>query len=266
MTTFLRLALLAAMSALGACGGSSPGGQPSGPTTLAKSGGDQQTGIVGAALTTPLRVKVTYAGGTGVSGVAVAWAAVSGGGKVWTGSSATDANGEAWAIATLGAAAGTNTFTATAASPAGSPVGLSVIARVQQGLAPAFAAAHPAVVGVVAVSTGTKRFDVDLSIDAAGDTVVVLPNSVGYTSGIFEAPGAGLSLTGSGSSYHTYQLVYHPSTRTADLYVDGALRLQGYPGLTTYSADEGGSPPRPGVPGPRWPRRSRSNGWSLTRR
>ena len=326
MNTCMRLTLLASLSALGACGGGS-GNHASKPTTIARVGGDQQTGIVGVALTTPLTVKVTDAGGQGVGGVAVAWAAASGGGKVWKASSVTDSSGQASAIATLGLTAGPNTFTATAQGLTGSPVtftatgpafspafavvhlgtadplqegfavwmyllgqstvdavpedmgrdvwrisgqtqsqqyayyaapltpaqqtafetdgfGLTVIARVEQGLAPAYTSASPAMIGVVAVSTTTKRFDVDLSIDAAGDTVVVLPDSVAYTGNeLFVAPGRSLTLTGSGSSYHTYQLVYDPVTQLADLYVDGVVRLQDYPGLTTYSPDEGGSRP-----------------------
>lgn len=107
---------------------------------------------------------------------------------------------------------------------------LSVMERVQQGVAPVYTPSNPVVIGVVAVSTGVKRFDIDLGVNNNGDTVVVLPDLVGYSGSLFVTPGASYTLTGLGSSYHTYQLVYHPTSELADLFVDGIMRIQNYAG------------------------------------
>jgi hypothetical protein len=118
---------------------------------------------------------------------------------------------------------------------------LNVKERVVQGNAPIYDAANPAVIGVVALSTGSKRFDIDLGVNSAGNTVVVLPNYVTVSGGIGITPGASYTLTDSGSSYHTYQLTYNPTTQLSDLFVDGIERIQGYSGFSYYSPDEGNS-------------------------
>ncbi|WP_306533536.1 beta-propeller fold lactonase family protein, partial [Geobacter sp.] len=55
------------------------------------------------------------------------------------------------------------------------------------------------------------------------------------------APGATFTLEGSGSGYHTYQLVYNPNTQLSDLYVDGIKRIQNKADLIYNAAVEGGS-------------------------
>jgi hypothetical protein len=94
---------------------------------------------------------------------------------------------------------------------------LTVVERVLQGIAPVYSPANPAIIGVVAVSTGSQRFDIDFGVDGNGDTVVVLPDNAYYSGNSVVTPGASFTLTGSGSSYHAYQLVYDPSTELADL-------------------------------------------------
>jgi len=117
---------------------------------------------------------------------------------------------------------------------------LSVTQRVVLGAAPIYTPANPAIISVTAVSTGSKRFDIDLGVDSYGDTVVVLPDLIGVSGGAFVTPGATFTLTGSSDSYHTFKLVYHPTTQLADLYVDGVMRIQNYAGVT-YSSIEGNS-------------------------
>lgn len=75
---------------------------------------------------------------------------------------------------------------------------------------------------------GGPRFDIDLSINSQGDTVVLLPETT---------PGGvitGLTDTLTDSGYHTYQLYYNPATSSANLYIDGHLALSGYTGQTAY--------------------------------
>lgn len=80
---------------------------------------------------------------------------------------------------------------------------------------------------------GGPRFDIDLAINSNGDTVVILPTTIGF------GPGGGVTETGltdtlTGSGYHRYQLYYNPATRSANLYIDGYLALSGYTGETAF--------------------------------
>ncbi len=93
----------------------------------------------------------------------------------------------------------------------------------------------------------TPRFDIDLSINSSGNTVVTLPTTYSFGSGgVVQATGLTDTLTD--SAYHTYQLYYNPSTSSADLYIDGNLALSGYTGLASFpgyqrlywGADSGG--------------------------
>jgi len=92
-------------------------------TTLAVSGGDNQSGTVGAALPTAPAVLITDQSGNPVSGVAVTFAVASGGGSATGTSTNTNASGIAtlgsW---TLGTTAGANTLSAASGSLAGSPL------------------------------------------------------------------------------------------------------------------------------------------------
>jgi len=76
-----------------------------------------------------------------------------------------------------------------------------------------------------------KRFDIALSLDASGDTVVGLNTSI-TGSGPFERTGPTYTLSGLGSTYHAYDLLFEPGTQSADLYVDGVLRIADYQGFT----------------------------------
>ena len=123
------LAIVASL-VLAACGddGSSP---PGPPASVAGLSGNNQTAVVGQALTNPIKVRVTDAGGRAVSGVVVDFAVTVGGGGVTTAVAGdlsageyafrlaldvavtTDAQGEAEATWTLGTTAGGQAATAT---------------------------------------------------------------------------------------------------------------------------------------------------------
>ncbi len=100
-------------------------------------------------------------------------------------------------------------------------------------------------VGVL--SPSGNRFDIDLSINSSGNTVVTLPTGYYFGAGdVVQASGPTVTLTD--SAYHTYQLYYNPSTKSANLYIDGNLALIGYHGETQFlgyqrlywGADSGG--------------------------
>jgi adhesin/invasin len=90
---------------------------------IAVNAGNNQTGTAGGAVSVPPSVKVTDAHGNPVAGVAVTFAVATGGGSVTGAAQTTNASGVAtvgsWM---LGASAGTNTLTASAAGLSGSPV------------------------------------------------------------------------------------------------------------------------------------------------
>ncbi|HVM44128.1 MAG TPA: hypothetical protein VMT77_11485, partial [Gemmatimonadales bacterium] len=92
-------------------------------TQIAKFAGDSQTAAVGGAVPVPPAVIVRDASNNPVAGVGVTFAVAGGGGSVTPSAVATDASGVA-AVAswTLGATAGANSLTASAAGLAGSPV------------------------------------------------------------------------------------------------------------------------------------------------
>ena len=87
---------------------------------IAKNGGDTQTGVQGTQLTTPLNVLVTDGSSNPVSGITVNWAVASGNGSVGAATSTTNGSGVATVTATLGAAGGANSYTATVAGLTGS--------------------------------------------------------------------------------------------------------------------------------------------------
>ena len=91
-------------------------------STIAAVSGASQAAVVNSALPQPLVVRVTASDGVGVAGVAVTFAAGTGGGTVGTANATTDAGGLAQTTFTLGATPGTQTVTATATGLSGSPV------------------------------------------------------------------------------------------------------------------------------------------------
>lgn len=130
-TRVRRLALAVVLSACGG-GGDGDGGTITPPPesrVLAKTGGDQQTGVVGSAVAVSPRVRVTTSSGSAVAGVTVSFAVASGGGSVGQSSAATDASGEAtpgsWS---LGQAPGENTLTASVSGTSPASVTFSATA------------------------------------------------------------------------------------------------------------------------------------------
>ena len=102
------------------------------PATIAKIGGDNQTGSAGNSLALPLTVLVSDGFGNAVRGAAVSWATTTGGGSINPGSNSTDASGRAQASWRLGLS-GPNAATASV-SGAGS-VNFSATAIGASGLA-----------------------------------------------------------------------------------------------------------------------------------
>ena len=86
-----------------------------GVSTISKVSGDSQTGLPGGALASPLVVQVNDANNIPRAGVTVTFAVTSGGGTVSPVSVVTGANGRASTNLTLGATAGVNIVSATAA-------------------------------------------------------------------------------------------------------------------------------------------------------
>lgn len=91
-------------------------------STLALDSGDGQTGSVGSALPESLVVKVTDGFGNPVSGVAVQWSVLSGGGSISPETSTSGDDGRAAAERVLGPGAGPQTAQASASGFGGSPV------------------------------------------------------------------------------------------------------------------------------------------------
>ena len=121
------------------------------------SGNDQQS-LPGAALKEPFVVEVQDENGVAFEGVPVTFAVTSGGGTLSTTSTATNTNGRAESILTLGPNPGTNTVTVSAAGiPEGQtfnavdiriPKTLEIISGNDQEGLPGFALAKPFVVEV----------------------------------------------------------------------------------------------------------------------
>lgn len=124
--------------AVTACGGGKdpvtnppppPPPPPAGPVVLAMatSSGNAQTGAVGVALASPLRVLATRSGQP-ASGVTVTWSTSGTGASVTPPTSVTDNQGIAMATWTLPQAAGPRNATATVANATGSPIVFSATA------------------------------------------------------------------------------------------------------------------------------------------
>ena len=162
-----------------------------------------------------------------------------------TGPLANDQGMPAWFIAGLGQSSqyiyvAPGLTTSQQADIASQGFTLTLVARVlQNGLAPAYTTSDPATIGAALVDYAGVRWEIDLGLNNQGDTVVVLPNTVDALGpGLsYRSFGASYTLTGSGSTYHTYQLFYDPTTKVADLSVDGVTRLTGYTGETRFYFD-----------------------------
>ena len=112
------LGLLPVAVLLGCGGGGGNDPPPGNVTSLAKTGGDAQTGTVGQALANQIQVTVTE-DGSPAAGVTVTWSTSSG--SMNPGSGPTDAGGVAGSSWTLGTAAGTQTASAAVSGASGSP-------------------------------------------------------------------------------------------------------------------------------------------------
>jgi hypothetical protein len=97
--------LLCATWLLPACSDSS-GPRIGPPSAIVRIMGDDQSGAAGAALSTPLTVRVSDAQGQGVQGVVVTFAVQAGDGTTAPGQAQTDAEGQARTVWTLGREAG----------------------------------------------------------------------------------------------------------------------------------------------------------------
>lgn len=119
----LYLTLFSATLLAAGCGGDGGGSEPppGDMTTVSKTSGDAQNGVVGQSLASPLQVTVTQ-NGTAASGVSVAWSTSIAGGTLTPPTSSTDADGVASSTWLLGNAAGAQTARATVTGAAGSPV------------------------------------------------------------------------------------------------------------------------------------------------
>ncbi len=142
------------------------------PSQVSLISGNNQAQAPNTPLVSPLVVKVTNAAGIPVPGFTVNWAATSGGGSVSNSTSSTGSNGQTQVTATLGAALGTQTFTATASGLSGSPVTFTATARFVM---------TPAFIDVV-ISSGTTLIG-GYQVTIAFDKNKVLLNSANVTGG-----------------------------------------------------------------------------------
>jgi plastocyanin len=152
------------------CGSDGNGGSgpPEDPLVIQRaptSSGDGQTGTVGEALGSELRVLITRASEP-QSGVDVAWATADGG-SLAPATAATDADGLATTIWTLGPDPGTQTATATAVGAEGSPVSFTATAEDAAPPPPPPASATIQVLG----PSGGNRFEPTQVTIQAGQTV-----------------------------------------------------------------------------------------------
>ena len=97
-------------------------------TQLALVSGGGQSDTVGSPLPTPLTVEARAADGIGVGGVSVRFRSLTGGGAVADSLVVTDAAGRASTVATLGGGLGPQSFEASVAGLAGSPVSFNATA------------------------------------------------------------------------------------------------------------------------------------------
>jgi hypothetical protein len=114
---------------------------------------------------------------------------------------------------------------------------LTEVARVIQGPMPVYYSNGSAIISSAYYDTGTLRWEISLSLDSNGDTVVVLPNSINNAgpAGVVQAPGLSDTLTGVGNGYETYQLEQAPGATTASLFVNGVEVLSGYTGNPSFT-------------------------------
>lgn len=157
------------------------------PRQLAAVGATQRAGTAGSLLADSLAVRVTDRHGTPMPGVAVAFAAT-GGGAATPATAVTRADGTAKSAWRLGAIAGAQTATATAAGLTGSPVTFTANA----------AALVPGSVEVAPVF-GTLNVGAAMAFTAVVRSTegVVIPGA--HTDVTFSTPGTNVNVTSSGT-------------------------------------------------------------------
>lgn len=176
---------------------------------LSISAGDNQSGPPDSALPNPLEVKVGDAFGNGVQGVTVAWQVATGAATVQQASSVTDDGGLARTNATLGAAVGSVTITATSAGLAGSPA--------------TFHATATSVPTRAAVEVGDNFFKSsrNATSNPAVDTVAV---------------GGSVTWTWSGSNSHSVRSTGSPSFTSSAIMTSGSYSFT-FTTAGTYAYD-----------------------------
>ena len=159
----------AVVTSLAACGGGGDGGGTgtNGPASITITAGNAQVGAAGQHLTDSLTVVVRDAQGAGLGGVTVTWAAASGGGTVSPTSVTTNTGGFAKTQRTLGAAAGTQTTTATVS-----------------GLAPATFNAVAQIQGAVNIANGIAGAISDTTLGSSTLTVIVTNQAAAPVQGV----------------------------------------------------------------------------------
>ena len=192
---------------------------------IALNAGNSQTVNAGTAVGTPPSVIVKDANGNPVSGVSVTFAVASGGGSITGAAPTTNASGIAtvgsW---TLGATAGTNTLTATAAGLTGSPVTFTATGTVGSATQIALNAGNNQ---AASVGTAVATLPSVIVKDAAG-------NPVSGVSVTFAVAGGGGSITGAATTTNASGIA------TVGSWTLGALA--GANTLTATSAGLTGSP------------------------
>jgi Big-like domain-containing protein len=134
------------------------------PTAIAVVSGSSQSGVIGSALTQPLVVSVTDAGGSGVSGATVNFFVSVGTGTVSPTGAVTDAQGHASTQLTLGSTAGSVEVTAAVA-------GTTLSAR--------FAATAATVVASSCAVGDTLRLSVGQVVTPLASSTICLPGGTG---------------------------------------------------------------------------------------
>jgi plastocyanin len=158
---------------------------PAAATSLAKAGGDNQNGQVGAQLAAAVQARVADQFGNGVPGVAVLWAAV--GGSVSAGSVPTDGAGVSAVNVTLGNTAGPVTITATAAGLTGSPLTFNATAAAAS---PVPTTAAVVVGNILFASNRNMTTNPAVDTVAVGGTVTWTWTNTGATSHSVESTGS----------------------------------------------------------------------------
>lgn len=82
------------------------------------------------------------------------------------------------------------------------------------------------------VDFGNVRYDINLLLSPSGNLTAVLNN---FGSG----PSFSYAVTGLGTDWHLYQLIYDPGSASARLVVDGFTFLTGYTGHSLFIGDRG---------------------------